>query len=396
MEKLLTLKDEKALDFSCSKLSQPIVLIPAYKPENILVSLVRDLINAEVFQAVVIINDGSGVEYNNIFAELSVIPSVQVLSHEVNYGKGAALKTGLVFIEKCFGQSIGVITADADGQHDLKDIFRIALELSKAPREMILGARSFKGNIPFRSRFGNELTRHVLSLFSYQKLQDSQTGLRAIPAYLIGVFAKLRPNGYDYELDMLITSKKLGITIKEIGIRTIYIDGNKSSHFKPVLDSLRIYSVFLRFGLASILSALLDNFLFITAFWLGSSLLLSQIFGRSGSLLFNYVLNKRAVFNAQTGAVRSLKAYLALAIFLFMASYSLIHIAVYAFNINALLAKICVESLLFLMSFGVQKSFVFKAIKHPVPGPVPVPDQVVPVQTGVTLGWPRKRSKAAL
>lgn len=355
--------DRQAAVASNSEIRQPIALIPAYKPEKILCEVARELINGGVFQAVVVVNDGSGAEYDAIFAELGAMKGIFILNHDANRGKGAALKTGFSYIQNKFPKSIGIVTADADGQHDPKDVKNVALELSKSPHNIILGARTFKGNIPLRSRFGNILTRHVLSLFSHQTIQDTQTGLRGIPAQLINVLTELRPNGYNYELEMLITCKRLGVKIREVSIRTIYINANKSSHFKPILDSLRIYSVFLKFGAASLLSALLDNVIFALALWLGSSLLLSQIFGRLMVLLLNYLMNRRAVFRSKTKVVNSLPRYLGLALFLLLTSYSLIYITISWFKIDVLVAKIGVESMLFIVSFIIQKLYVFKSNK---------------------------------
>jgi glycosyltransferase involved in cell wall biosynthesis len=360
---LLNLDKQQASVASSSKLSLPVALIPAYKPEKVLCKIARALIQGGKFHAVVVVNDGSGDEYNSIFVELSKIKGIFILKHEINQGKGAALKTGFSFIQENFPKSIGIVTADADGQHDPKDVNNIALELGKAPHNIILGARTFEGNIPFRSRFGNIITRHVLSLFSHQTIKDTQTGLRGIPAQLINILKELRPNGYNYELEMLITCKRLGVKIKEVGIRTIYINANKSSHFKPVLDSLRIYSVFLKFIASSLLAAILDNAIFACFFFLSSNILFSQVFARAIVVIVNYFTNKRAVFHSQTKNLISLPRYLGLVVFLLVTSYSLITVVVSWFNINVLIAKIGVESTLFLVSFIVQKIYVFKTSK---------------------------------
>src|SRR5437879_4624396 len=89
---MINLNDQKAQVASYSKLSLPVALIPAYKPEKALCSIARDLIDAGAVQALIVVNDGSPAEYDGIFAELSHIDGVHVLSHGINRGKGAALK----------------------------------------------------------------------------------------------------------------------------------------------------------------------------------------------------------------------------------------------------------------------------------------------------------------
>lgn len=227
----------------------PIVLIPAYEPSQILLNIARSLLRRKIIQALIIVNDGSSSRSKAIFRELKKQKRVHVLSHKKNRGKGAALKTGFSYAARKFPHSVGVITADADGQHEPKDIIRVAKILQKNAQDLILGSRSFDASTPLRSKFGNVLTSRVFEIFSGQKLLDTQTGLRGIPINLIPVCLTLPQNGFDYELQMLLTIIILNIKIREVNIQTIYIDNNKSSHFKPMLDSLRIYSVFLRAAL---------------------------------------------------------------------------------------------------------------------------------------------------
>lgn len=342
-------------------LVSPVALIPAYKPENTLPAVARALLDSRAIQAVIVVNDGSGPESDHIFGELSNMKGVHLLDHQENQGKGAALKTGLNFAFNHYPECSGVVTADADGQHAPDDVARVANELQKHPRDIILGSRNFRGEVPLRSRFGNELTKYVFHAFSGQKISDTQTGLRGIPADLIPAFSGLRPNGYDYELEMLLQGKKMGRSVREVGIQTIYLDGNKSSHFKVLRDSLKIYAVFLRFIAVALLSAIIDNGVFIAAFALSANILLSQGCGRIFALLFNYFANKTAVFNSQEKIISSMPRFLFLAAVWILASYCMIQFAVHFLGINVIVAKLSAETLLFFLSYLAQKFFVFKA-----------------------------------
>src|SRR5690348_1487469 len=99
------------------------VLIPAYRPDPQLLALLRTLAEGE-FSDIVLVNDGSGPEYAEIFSAASTIPKVHLLTHPENRGKRDALKTGLKFALGALPNCDGVVTANADGQHHPSDIAR--------------------------------------------------------------------------------------------------------------------------------------------------------------------------------------------------------------------------------------------------------------------------------
>jgi len=158
-----------------------------------------------------------------------------------------------------FPECAGVVTADADGQHTVKDILRTAAELFDHPRHLILGSRRFDGAVPFRSKLGNVMTRRIMRALTGQKLVDTQTGLRAVPIDFVPELLRLKATGYDFELEMLMACRHTARLIAEVPIATIYIDDNRSSHFNPLLDSMAVYFVFLRFSAVSLLTAGIDK-----------------------------------------------------------------------------------------------------------------------------------------
>ena len=207
--------------------ARPIALIPAYKPEAALWPLVQELSASGALAAILIVDDGGGPRYRELFHSLAQLNGVTVLTHAVNLGKGAALKTGLNHAACCFPASVGVVTADADGQHSAADILKVAASLSTTPNQLLMGTRRFDSSVPFRSRFGNTLTRHIMRVVTGQTLADTQSGLRAIPLQFLPSLLKLRATGYDFELDMLIKCKDAGQQIREVSIATIYIENNR-------------------------------------------------------------------------------------------------------------------------------------------------------------------------
>lgn len=333
------------------------VLIPARRMEPGLVPLVMEL-RAAGFGAIVVVDDGIPKEDGPAYGALQGIPGVHVLQHAVNLGKGRALKTGINYLLTELDGFAGLITADADGQHTAEDIMRVADHLQARPSAVILGSRTFSSDVPLRSRFGNELTRLVFHFFSGREVSDTQTGLRAFPAALLPELLTLSGERYEYEMTVLAHLSRRGAAIVEIPIATIYIDGNRSSHFNPVLDSMRIYFVLMRFYASSLVSAGLDLVFFTIAFWMTHNVLTALVTGRISSLI-NFVLNRRLVFHSRGSIKGALWRYYLLAIVLAAISYGAIRGVSAWLGWNMVLIKILVETTLSLLSFSVQKTFVF-------------------------------------
>lgn len=334
------------------------ILFPAYRPSEVLVELVGKVAERCALP-IVVIDDGSGPSYQDIFRQCEQFPRVRVIRHAVNLGKGAALKTGINFALCACPALEGIVTADADGQHDTDDIAAISAKLLELGDCLVLGVREFGNRVPFRSRFGNILTRWVVRLLVGRNVSDTQTGLRGIPAILLPHLLKIPSNGYEFELDMLIACKHHNCRIVEERIETIYLEGNRSSHFNPVRDSMKIYFVLLRFGLLSLLTAALDNLVFIGAYLWTESILRSQIVGRFAAVAFNYGAARRAVFLSGERHQVLLPKYLLLVVCSGAVSYLLIRAVTLALPVEVIWAKISAEAVLFALNFIVQRDFVF-------------------------------------
>jgi glycosyltransferase involved in cell wall biosynthesis len=233
------------------------VLVPAWLPEECAVPLI-DSLAAAGFGALIVVDDGSGPESLPIFRAVAALPLVHLLRHAVNLGKGRALKTGINYVLDALPQISGLVTADADGQHTAADIIRVAEALSSADGGVVLGARAFARGVPLRSRLGNLLTRRIFGLVTGAWLLDTQTGLRAFPRSVLPTLMALEGERYEYEMTVLAHVCRNGRKPVEVPIETIYIDANRSSHFDPIRDSMRIYFVLARFYFSSIVAAAID------------------------------------------------------------------------------------------------------------------------------------------
>jgi len=333
------------------------VLIPSWQPEAALPQLVSDL-STHGFGAIILVNDGSSTQSASIFDSLATLPSVHLLTHAVNLGKGRALKTGINYTLTALPQIDGLITADADGQHTVKDIVGVALALLSSNGSVVLGSRTFAADVPLRSRFGNSLTRHIFAFVTGAKLADTQTGLRAFPRALLPELLILDGERYEYEMTVLAHVCRQRKPV-EIPIETVYIDGNRSSHFDPIRDSMRIYFVLARFYFSAIVAAGIDFAGFSIAFAATHNVLASVAFGRLSSLV-NFALNKKYVFHNQASVKGTLARYYVLVAVIAGLSYLLIWSLHRYLHWNVFAAKLVVDTLLSLVSFSVQRTFVFR------------------------------------
>lgn len=226
------------------------VLIPAYDPEIVLISVVEALIDLG-FQSIIVVDDGSAPQFRPIFERLEGIRQCHVLHHTVNMGKGRALKTGLNHTYLRFPNAAGVVTVDADGQHLPQDVFRVAQTFLENLDSLVIGVRRLGMGIPLRSLLGNTIMKYMFRFLVGKKISDTQSGLRCIPMRMVADMLRLEGERYEYELNMLISTRASRTDIVETEISTVYLDGNRSSHFNPLLDSIKIYFLLLRFAMSS-------------------------------------------------------------------------------------------------------------------------------------------------
>lgn len=338
-----------------------LIVIPAYEPSNDLIRVIQEVKRTTSVEDILVIDDGSSDACQDIFKTLKNLSGVNVLRHAVNLGKGAALKTAMNYT-LVQGDIEAIVTADADGQHGAGDILKVAEFSKDHPNSIILGVRSFGAQVPLRSRFGNVVTRNVLRVFSGLRLSDTQTGLRAIPRRAMLEFLKIQSNRYEFELECLLLAKQKGIDITEVPIETIYIDGNSSSHFNPVLDSLKIYFVFLRFSLSSLSCAAIDFILFALLFAISGDLLFSVVCSRLISATVNFMLVRQIVFKSEGFPGKQAAQYIILATGILSANYLAMRILSEDLGLDILLSKVLVETALFFASFVIQNIFIFRRV----------------------------------
>ncbi len=334
-----------------------IILIPAYEPGDRLLGLIDSINNELTNPWIVIVDDGSGPRYRHIF-DAARSRGADVLSYPDNRGKGFALKQGFVFIE---GRSpnASIVCADCDGQHTAHDIERVALALEQGRSPIVLGARAFTGSVPLRSRFGNAVTRLAFAAATRTRIADTQTGLRAYRPELLAWLQTVDGDRFEYELNLLLDACDRGIDITEIPIETIYLDENASSHFRTIVDSVRVYWPLTKFSISSLAAFFIDFVCLLVFMAITSNLLVSVIAARLVSASVNFMTNRHFVFAARSGPARRAAArYAGLVAVLLGANYLMLRVLTAA-SFGLVPAKIITEATLFAVSYQIQKRVVF-------------------------------------
>lgn len=349
-----------------------VALVPSYEPETVLLDVVNELLTNNF--NVVVVNDGSGHEFDGIFSQLP--EEVHYLSYEENHGKGYALKYGFQYIKDNFDDCI-VVTLDSDGQHKVMDAVRICDECEESEGStIVLGSRFFDKTAPFKSRFGNFMARASFLLSTRHKIYDTQTGLRAFNSNLLEKMIAIKGDRYEYEMNVLLDAVRSDITVTEVKIETIYVNDNAGTHYSPFKDTMKIFFEVLKFSAASFTGFLVDLGLFTLFTWLAKTFFVdpstdawqywiigSNISARIISASVNFTLNYIFVFRSKKKVWKALLEYALLAIFVLVVNTTLVWLLTTKAGMYEVLAKIIVEGTMFIVSWIIQRLFVFRKKK---------------------------------
>ena len=348
------------------------IVLPSLNPDEKFLSVVTGLVEAG-FADIVIVNDGSDADHVKWFEQAAAMPGTHVLTHEVNQGKGRALKNAFAFVSENRPNSCGVVTIDGDGQHLLQDIIACAKAMLEHEDKVIMGCRDFNApHIPARSRGGNKFTSTLFKVGCGITLSDTQTGLRAIPKQYLDGFCQIKGERFEYETNMLLQMKRQGIEFVEVSIATVYEGENEGSHFRPIVDSYKIMKLifvfmlgtFLRYMLSAGTSFVLDLGIYYLALRFGNvSILVATVIARVISSFYNFNVNRKMVFKSEEGYGTTMVRYYALCVVQMLASAGLVTLVKSYVPGGAFVATVCkavVDTCLFVISYQIQKRWVFK------------------------------------
>lgn len=339
-------------------MSEITILIPAYRPSPRLIEILNDL-SKHHSGSIVVVNDGSGADFDDVFSGCRSIDNVVVLSNAINLGKGAALKYGINWILTNTLNVQGIVTADADGQHAVDDIARVARALAEHPTAFVLGYRQFSSDIPLRSRLGNNVSRVVYRGLLGLNLKDTQTGLRGLPVELARACLSIRSNRYEFETEQLTIASSMKVPVLEIGIKTIYEDHNASSHFNPLFDSARIYFVVLRYAFASIATTLVDIAAFLILLPFVPNVIAANLASRAVALGVQFLLLRGFVFQTSGGFGKFVLFVGYVALTGLVSGLLQREFAEFT-GAGALASKLVVETLIFVFNFLFLRDILFR------------------------------------
>lgn len=338
-----------------------VALVPSYEPDNRLLDVVDEL--AVQGLDVVVVDDGSGRDYENLFARAA--EKATVLGYINNCGKGVALKIGLDHILKTYSADTVVVTVDGDGQHATADVLACAEAAGASRGSLVIGVRDFgaKG-VPARSRVGNVITRGIFGATSGVHVSDTQTGLRAFSLPLARKISEIGGDRFEYEMNVLYACVEWGVPICEVPIQAIYHDSNKASHFHVLRDSMLIYRSILEYVGASFVSFVCDYLMFalLAALLLPFGqlgIVISNVCARLVSATLNFALNRVVVFKSTESLYTTAVRYVLLAASILVINTCAIAFLTSVAHVPTLIAKLIVESALFVLSWVAQNRAVF-------------------------------------
>ena len=356
-----------------------LVVIPSLDPDDRLPEVIRG-VQEKGFTEILLVDDGSAPENQHYFEEGAAM-GCEVLHHGVNKGKGRALKTAFAWFLENRPDLDGCVTIDGDNQHHPEDIAACVDVMFRQKKDsLILGVRDFnQDNVPPKSRFGNKCTSFVFRVFCGLKVSDTQTGLRVFPRSIIKQMLDIAGERFEYETNMLLSCKQAGIPLVEQTIRTIYIDSNATTHFHPIKDSLRVYGIIIKFFLSSLASWIIDIGLFTLFLFLfnkgasaggmlsrfsgGKRRTISAGFARVISSIFNFSVNRKAVFHSKGSLALTMARYYILWAFQLLASIGLVELFSRLISEKqgiVTVIKLIVDLFLYFVSFRVQQAWVFR------------------------------------
>jgi glycosyltransferase involved in cell wall biosynthesis len=345
------------------------IVLPSLNPDKKFAAVVRGLLDSG-FENIVIVDDGSDAENKHFFTEAAANSQCHLCTHPVNRGKGAALKTAFAYVLENLPEVKGVVTIDGDGQHLLPDVIACGNKMLELGDKVVLGCRDFnKPGIPPRSVAGNKTTSRLFRLCYGIRLSDTQTGLRAIPREYLNSFCHIEGQRFEYETNMLLQMKRMGIGFAEQPIETVYDPEDYGSHYNAIKDSWRIFKVMFKFMCSSVSSLVVDMLVFYLIMKLlvpsmsPYSELIATVGARICSSFLNFYANNKVVFNNKGSSKKAMLRYYCLCIPQMLVSAGLVtllnRLVGNTMPIVATLIKMLVDTVLFFISYTIQREWVF-------------------------------------
>lgn len=322
------------------------VIVPAHRPNNSLVDLIGR-IREKNFAAIIVVDEGSGPDAQDLFARLAAIPGVTVLHHAVAMGRGAALKTAFNQALMAHPALLGVVTTDAVA--DAESIQAVAECFGAQPECLVLGSR-----VPRNTVAGN-----LLDGIMGRRFDDPQTGLRAIPMSLLPELVRIPAAGDDFETAMIVKALQLPVEIVECPV------GGDPSRTVAIRSCLPLLGSGLRNGAVFALAAVLDYLVYLLVLHFTRSIPTSLVVGRLCTVpVYRWLANMYRRYSPEQRDAAFYKCVILAATTGGLAWLG-IQQARAVFDLSFSSSKIWTESVLLLLAFFVQRDFIFQQARRP-------------------------------
>jgi glycosyltransferase involved in cell wall biosynthesis len=210
------------------------VIIPTYNNSGTLSSIISGVL--KFTDSVIVVNDGSTDGTSDILKQFQ---DITVVTHEVNKGKGIALRTGF---KKAVELDLDyAVTIDSDGQHNPEDLPNFIEKIEKEPGSLIVGARNMEqSTVPGKSSFGHKFSNFWYKVETGIDLPDTQSGYRLYPVKKLKDIRYIT-NRFEFEIEVIVRAAWAGIKVTHVPVSVIYFPKEtRVSHFRPVRDFTRV------------------------------------------------------------------------------------------------------------------------------------------------------------
>lgn len=344
------------------------IVIPCFNPTDKLIKLIKE-IQEKGFSNIILINDGSSSTLQNYFNEAKNNNCV-VLNHSQNFGKGQSLKTGIKYIIDNYNSEKiqGILTVDSDYQYSCDDVLTIAETMIQNPNSFIMGLRNFSNTkLPLKTKIRHKLSQAFFKLSTGKKCSDTQCGLRGIPKQLFNLAIEESGKRYDYEMNFLMDAVLITETIY-VPIESKIISKDKISYYHAFSDTIRVFARFLTFIGSSMFAYVLDFSLFsilgtiiFPKFISNEDLIIwiSTAAGKAAAGVINFTINKKYSFKTKNKSISEFLKYVVVFFIKFGGSAELVTLLKFI-PIPLPLLKCIIDTLIFFISYRLQKVWVFK------------------------------------
>lgn len=347
------------------------VILPVKDPDDSLLEYIKGLISNGV-KKLIVVDDGSEADCGDLFDEIKELPQCDLIRQEENCGIAWALKDAMDhYLDKGYNEVYnGVAYVEYLGRYAYSDIERVSEAMDSNPESIIISERTFDDGVEKNKKIGNRIMIMIYDFLYGIRVKDPQSGLRGFPNKIIPRIMKVDGVDYEYMINMVIEGQKHGM--KPVCLKNEKISTNAQVFTKPYpkKNAGFIYKHLIIHFIKYIISALVSFALDVTLFQIfvgmlqpyhEAYILMATIFARAISSVWTFTFNRKVVFHSKDNLIKSLLKFYGLVAIQMFSSGVLVTLIFRAIRIiPEAVIKVIVDFSIFLISYKVEKQFIFK------------------------------------